>query len=166
MEKDTVYSMRLSRGVREALNRAAKKECRTVASLLNKVISDYLRKEGYLLKLEFGEERRRFPRSKINLPVTTFLEREPESEGSPGVVLDVSMSGVLVAYAKGSQIRFASNGGLPRFRVCFHFQKAEKELSFDCVARHLRDIGSEIQVGAGFDHPSKSDLQKLNSFLM
>lgn len=158
--------MRLHRKVREALNRAAQKECRTVASLLNKVIADYLEKEGYLVKPGFGEERRRFPRRKINLPVTTFPDRELKSEGFPGVVLDLSMGGLLLTYAKGTEIRFTSKGGLPRLRVCFHFPTAEKELSFDCVARHMRDMGSEIQVGASFDHPGKSDLLKLNSYLM
>jgi predicted DNA-binding protein len=166
LEKDTVYSMRLSRQFREALNRAAQKECRTVASLVNKVISDYLEKEGYLLKPEFEEERRRFPREKINLPITTFLEGELKDEAFPGVVLDVSMGGVLLTYAKGTDIRFTSKGGLPYFKVCLYLPKAEKQLSLDCVARHMRDIGSEIQVGTSFDHPSKSDLQQLSSYLI
>jgi hypothetical protein len=166
LEKDTVYSMRISRKFREALNRAAQKECRTVASLVNKVVSDYLDKEGYLLKSEFEDERRRFPREKINLPVTTFLEGEPKGEAFPGVVLDVSMGGVLLTYAKATEIRFTSKGGLPYFKVCLDLPKMEKQLSLDCVARHMRDIGSEIQVGTSFDHPSKNDLQRLNYFLI
>jgi hypothetical protein len=166
LEKDTVYSMRFSRKFREALNRAAQKECRTVASLVNKVITDYLEKEGFLLKTEFEEERRRFPREKINLPVTTFLEGELKGEAFPGVVLDVSMGGVLLTYAKGTDIRFTSKGGLPYFKVCLYLPKAEKQLSLDCVARHMRDIGSEIQVGTSFNHVSKSDLQQLSTYLI
>ena len=166
LEKNTVYSMRLSRKFRDALNRAAQKECRTVASLVNKIISDYLEKEGYLLNSGFDEERRRFPREKINLPVTTFLQGELKGEAFPGVVLDVSMGGVLLTYAKGTEIRFTSKGGLPYFKVCLYLPKAEKQLSLDCVARHMRDIGSEIQVGTSFDHASKSDLHQLSSYLI
>jgi PilZ domain len=165
LEKDTVYSMRLSRKFRDALNRAAQKECRTVASLVNKIISDYLEKEGYLLNSGFDEERRSFPREKINLPVTTFLQGELKGEAFPGVVLDVSLGGVLLTYAKGTEIRFTSKGGLPYFKVCLYLPKAEKQLSLDCVARHMRDIGSEIHVGTSFDHPSKNDLQQLNTYL-
>jgi hypothetical protein len=166
LEKGMVYSMRLSRKFRDALNRAAQKECRTVASLLNKIIADYLEKEGYLSKSEFEDERREFPREKINLPVLTFPEGELKSEAFPGVVLDVSLGGVLLTYAKGTEIRFTSKGGLPYFKVCLGLPKAEKQLSLDCVARHMRDIGSEIQVGTSFDHPSKSDLQELSSYLI
>ena len=45
-----------------------------MASLVNKIIADYLEKEGYLSKSEFEDERREFPREKINLPVLTFPE--------------------------------------------------------------------------------------------
>jgi predicted DNA-binding protein len=165
LEKNTVYSMRLSRKLREALNKAAQKECRTVASLVNKVIADYLEKEGYLLKSEVEAERRRFPREKINLPVTTFLDGELKGEAFPGVLLDASMGGFLLTYAKGTEIRFTSKGGLPYFKVGLCLPKTEKPLNLDCVARHMRDIGREIQVGTSFDHPSRSDLQQLNSYL-
>ena len=76
MQKDTVYSMRMNSKVREALKRAAKKEYRTVASLLDKIITDYLEKEGFLLRPEFGAERRKFPRRKITLPAKTYLGAE------------------------------------------------------------------------------------------
>ena len=158
--------MRLSRKFREALNRAAQKECRTVASLANKAIADYLEKEGYLSKSELDGERRRYPREKINLPVTTFPEGESKGEAFPGVVLDVSMGGVLLTYAKGTEIRFTSKGGLPYIKVCLYLPTAEKELSLDCVARHMRDMGREIQVGTSFDRPSKNDLQQLSSYLI
>ena len=166
MEKDTVYSMRISSKVREALNRAAKKECRTVASLFNKVITDYLEKEGFFPRLPFGEERRNFPRTRISLPTTTYLEKGLKAEAFPGVALDISRGGVLVTYAKGTDIRFTSKGELPRFRVSFHLLKGNKQLCFDCIARHMRDVGREIQVGANFSHPWENDLQNLAAYLM
>ena len=52
MKKDIVYSIRMSILVREALKRAAKKERRTVASLLDKIILDYLEEQRYLLPHE------------------------------------------------------------------------------------------------------------------
>ncbi len=166
MEKDAVYSMRMSTSVREALNRVAKKECRTVASLLNKIITDYLRKEGFLLRSELVEERRRFPRKKMNLPITTIIDKELKAEAFPGVALDISMGGVLVAYTKGTGIRFTSKGALPHFTIWLYFPKGLKPLCFDCIVRHMRDVGNEIQVGAGFVNPSKSDLKKLPPYLI
>jgi hypothetical protein len=166
MEKDAVYSMRMNRKIREALGRAAKKERRTVASLLDKVIVDYLQKEGFFLGSELGGERRRFARKKITLPARTILKDGSKSQSYPGVVLNISRGGVLVAYAKGSDMQFTSKGELPHFRVCFYVPQSRKELSFDCIARHMRDTGEEIQVGASFLDPSEEKLQKLSPYLM
>jgi hypothetical protein len=166
VEKDAVYSMRMSSRIREALRRAARKERRTVASLLDKVIADFLQKEGFLVGPELGGERRRFPRKKITLPARTILGTGPKTGTFPGVLLDVSRGGVLVTYAKGSEIRFTSEGELPHFRVCFHVPQNRKELCFDCIARHMRDIGEEIQVGAQFSDPGEKNLQKLAPYLM
>jgi hypothetical protein len=166
VQKDTVYSMRMSSKLREALRRAAKKERRTVASLLDKIITDFLQKEGFLSAPELGGERRRFVRKKITLPAKTILGTGTKKETSPGVILDLSRGGVLVTYVKGSEIKFTSKGELPRFRVCFHVPQARKELCFDCVARHMRDAGEAILVGASFSGPSKKSVEKLAPYLM
>jgi ribosomal protein S8 len=166
VEKDAVYSMRMNSKVREALRRAAKKERRTVASLLDKVITDFLQKEGFVKGPELGGERRRFPRKKITLPATTIVRSGAKAAIYPGVILDISRGGVLVTYAKGSEINFTSKGELPHFRVCFHVPQSRKQLCFDCVARHMRDTGEEIQVGAHFSDPSEKTVYKLAPYLM
>jgi len=80
--------------------------------------------------------------------------------------LDISRGGVLVTYAKGSEIKFTSKGELPHFRVCFQAPQSRKELCFDCVARHMRDTGDEIQVGANFSDPNEKSVQRLAPYLM
>jgi hypothetical protein len=166
VQKDTVYSMRMNSKVREALKRAAKKEYRTVASLLDKIITDYLEKEGFLLRPEFGAERRKFPRRKITLPAKTYLGAESKAASISGVVLDISKGGVLVTYAKGTNISFTSKGELPHLRVCFALPRARRDLSFECKACHMREEGHEIQVGASFINPGEKDLQRLSTYLM
>jgi hypothetical protein len=163
VEKDAVYSMRMNSKIREALGRAAKKERRTVASLLDKVITDFLQKEGFFLSSEMSGERRRFHRKKLTLPAMTILKNGSKSQAHPGVILNISIGGVLVTHAKGGDMQF---GELPHFRVCFSVPQNRKELCFDCVARHMRDTGEEIQVGANFIEPSEEKLQKLAPYLM
>ena len=166
MKKDAVYSIRMNSRVRETLKKAATKERRTVASLLDKIIIDYLAKTGFLAGPEFGAERRRCPRKKITMPAKTFMKREAEKEVVPGVVLDISFGGVLVTYPKGSEIRLTPMWELPHFEVCFELPGDDEALYFDCEARHMRDSGDEIQVGATFSNPRGTHLQKLNSYLM
>jgi predicted transcriptional regulator len=49
MGKDATYTLRLDSRVKDALKTAAKRDRRTVSSLLEKLIYDYLTKEGFHL---------------------------------------------------------------------------------------------------------------------
>ena len=115
MKKDAVYSMRMNSRVREALKAAARKERRTVASLLDKIIIEYLSQEGHI---NLDAERRNHRRTRITLPARSIVSEGSQKKSFPGVVLDLSMGGVLLTYAKGSDIPFSSVGKLPRFELC------------------------------------------------
>ena len=162
MKKDAVYSMRMSSRVREALKKAAQKERRTVASLLDKIIIDYLSQEGHI---NLDAERRNFSRTRITLPAKSIVHEGSLKKSFPGVVLDLSMGGVLLTYPKGSDIPFSSIGKLPRFELCIEDPHSHEQLSLNCDTRHMRDTGNEIQVGASFIEPGKQELQKLAAYL-
>ena len=55
MAKDTTYTLRINSKLKEALAVAAKKDRRTISSLLEKIIVDYLEKVG----IEWEEEGRK-----------------------------------------------------------------------------------------------------------
>jgi len=166
MKKDVVYSMRMTSIVREALKKAAIKERRTLASLLDKIITDYLQKEGFLTEAQVSEDRRRFPRQKIPLPAKTFFAVGDEVESFPSVIHDLSMGGIMVVFPKDSEIRFSSIGILPDFEVSFELPRADEQIHFGCDARHMRDTDSEIQVGASFSNVNEDDLQTLKNYIM
>ena len=161
MKKDAVYSMRMSSRVREALKKAAQKERRTVASLLDNIIIEYLSQEGHI---NLDAERRNFKRTRITLPAKSIVRDGIQEKAFPGVVLDLSMGGVLLTYAKGSDIPFSSVGKLPRFELCLEDPHSHEQLNINCDTRHMRDTGNEIQVGASFIDPGELDLQKLTAY--
>ncbi len=84
MKKDASYSIRLSTFVLQALRRAAKRDRRTVASLLEKIIFDYLEKEGFLPLSEIAGEHLKFRRKKLILPANTLVYLESNAESHPG----------------------------------------------------------------------------------
>jgi hypothetical protein len=55
MAKDTTYTLRINSKLKEALAVAAKKDRRTISSMLEKIIVDYLEKVG----IEWEEEERK-----------------------------------------------------------------------------------------------------------
>lgn len=161
MKKDAVYSMRMSSRVREALKKAALKERRTVASLLDKIIIEYLSQEGHI---NLDEERRNYRRTRITLPAKSIVSEGSRKKAFPGVVLDLSRGGVLLTYPKGSDMPFSSVGKLPRFELCIEDPHSHDQLSMKCDTRHMRDTGKEIQVGASFIDPGEQELEKLAAY--
>jgi hypothetical protein len=167
MRKDTIYSMRLSKRVLDALRQIAGRERRTVASLLDKIIADYLESEGFSTRNGFNEERRRFPRKKITLPGTTVLKAGPALEALPSVILDLSQGGVLLTYPKGSDLPVTSLGELPDFQLQFTLPPGGDIVQIECHAQRMSEAGSEIQVGATFRKPEEDEhIQKLKAYLV
>lgn len=164
--KDVVYTMRMNRRVRDALRAAAERDRRSVASLLDKILTEYLVREGFLKGRDFNADRRRSPRKKVTVPTRTYLKDGDTTTFVPGVVLDISKGGALITYHKGSEVKFTFEGDVSRFRVCFELPRASQELCFDCVPRHIRDSGQGIQVGAHFTSPNEKDLETLSKYLM
>jgi len=60
MAKDTTYTLRINSRLKEALAVAAKKDRRTISSLLEKITVDYLEKVG----IEWEEEERKKKKGK------------------------------------------------------------------------------------------------------
>ncbi len=166
MKKDIVYSIRMSILVREALKRAAKKERRTVASLLDKIILDYLEAQRYLLPHETGSDRRGHQRSKITLPATTTMDIDGHSDSFPCVITDIAMGGVFVTYPKGSKIKEAFLRELDRFNLSFKLPQTGEQLDFQCDARRMVEVDGEIQVGAILNEPADMDLNKVKHYLI
>jgi hypothetical protein len=164
MQKDVTFSMRMSKRMRGALTLVARKERRSVSSLLDKIISEYLEKQG--LSLGITDERREHPRKKMNLPSTTFFESVEGPTRVPSVVLDFSKGGVLVSFPKGSSIPFGSSRELPKFGLCFEIPSTGEEIRLNCAARRISDVGDEIQVGAMFEGGKADKIDKLGSYLM
>jgi hypothetical protein len=163
-KKDHVYSLRMSRAVREGLKRGAQKERRSVASLLDKLILDYLEKNGLLQESKVGAELRMFPRTKVTLPARATVD-DTQPKEIPCVVLDLSLGGVKVLYPMGSEIQVISSGKLPPFGLSFQVPQAEDHLHFHCQARHIREGSTGLQVGAMFSEPAEEDLRRLQRYI-
>ncbi len=166
MKKDIVYSIRMSLLVREALKRAAKKERRTVASLLDKIILDYLEEQRYLLPSETGSDRRNFQRNKITLPATTIINHGVTNETFPCVVIDIAMGGVLITYPKGSPVKTIFMQELRNFTLSFKLPETGDELHFLCDPRRMVEADNEIQVGAVLSETDEEALEKLKTYLI
>ena len=172
MKKDVVYSIRMSILVRESLKRAAVKERRTVASLLDKIILDYLEDEQYLQLPETGtdrrgfQDRREFKRKKITLPATLTLTVDGKTETFACAILDIAMGGVLVSFLRNSEIKINTSKDLQHFKLSFHLPQIEDQLHFQCDTLRIIEKDREIQIGAVIREPDDKTLKQLKFYLI
>ena len=166
MKKDTAYSMRMSSSLLHILKRAAHKDRRTVASLLNKIILDYLEKEDLIQSSDSNGERRRFQRMKIALPATAKVKTPSQVVSLPTVTLNISLGGVLVTYPREAGIVFTSMSEPPHFELSFKLPQSDDQIQIPCEASRLHNMFIEIQIGAKFSNPDEKDLRRLQTFLM
>jgi len=156
----------MSGKIRDLLKKAADAERRTVASLLDKIIIEYLQQSGYLPRQEFKQDKRRVARKKTMLPAMAMQDTADETESYPCLLLDISTGGVLLGFSKGSDLMIFSRGGLPRFRLAFTIPDIQRPVRFDCAARHMRDMGDAIQMGCMFESNSNNEKQALHNYLL
>ena len=172
MKKDVVYSIRMSVLVRESLKRAAQQERRTVASLLDKIILDYLEDERYFQLSETGsdrrgfQDRRGFKRKKIALPATLTIKVGGKTEIFTCVIIDIAMGGVLVSLPRSSKIKLNTTGGLPHFELSFYLPQIEEKLHFQCDTLRIIEKDREIQIGAVIREPDDETLKQLKFYLI
>jgi len=170
MKKDVVYSIRMSVLVRESLKRAAREDRRTVASLLDKIILDYLEDERNLQLSETEtdrrgfQDRRRFKRKKITLPATLTIKVGGKTETFACLIIDIARGGVLVSFPKSSKIKLSTEGDLPHFKLSFHLPQIKDKLHFQCDTFHIIKKDREIQIGAVIREPDDETLKQLKFF--
>lgn len=165
MKKDFISSIRMTSALRMALTRAARKERRTVASLLDKIILDYLESEGFVDATIIGSDRRKFKRVPSVLPATSRVNLDSGVEEHACVILNLSMGGVLVGFPKGSTVKLSMEGTLPHFELCFQLPKTSNTVHFDCRAHRINDTEGGIQVGAMFANSPSKHSQLLDAYL-
>lgn len=164
MPKEVIYSLRMSRELRDALKKAAKDESRTVASLLDKIITDYLAQKGLLSQLDGVKDQRWFTRKDIYKPATIFVEEKTEEKKVEIVVINISLGGVLIGYPKNSAVSF-STGQVPRFELCMDLAEEKQSICFECEASRMTDSGYGVQVAASFIDADPNDLHLLQAYL-
>jgi len=165
MKKQVIYSLRMNTAIRSALKKAAQEESRSVASLLDKLIKDYLAKKGLLNQLDAIKDQRWFTRKEIYKPAHILYGSDSETNKYGIVVLNISLGGVLIGFPKQKNI-FYSSDNFPRFGFCMELSDKEESICFNCETTRMLDSGYGVKVAANFIDADPNDLQLLKSYLL
>ncbi len=164
MRKERIYSLRLTSGMRKALDFAASRDRRSVASLLEKIIADYLNREGISWEEDrTDQDRREHPRKDVSLPARLIIQKNPEvTEQTEALVENISRGGAYVTYTNGHSSPWKLESEI---HLIVRIPRSEAPLELAC--RAVRVIREEQKVGVGLQYRGlfDEDLALIDGYL-
>jgi hypothetical protein len=163
MKKNRVFSVRLSSGMKRAMELAAKRDRRSIASLLEKIVADYLAKEGIDWEI-IQKDRRVYPRKDVSLPARLRIQKSPKGYyETEALVQNMSLGGAYVTYINGHTYPLAPAS---RVNLVMRIPRSVAPLDLDCRVVHISKNGGKIGVGIQYGLIAKENLAIIDRFLM
>ncbi len=134
--RDTAICFRTSEDLRKALEKISLVERRTLSSVIENILHDYIAQRE---PKAVNEEKRRYPRIRISAPA---LVSGLDGTVYAGVVNDVSLGGVNLSIPISFPRDMRPNS---KISVVFTLHMSEKPLTMECSLRHIHsDDGKSI----------------------
>ncbi len=150
--------------MRKALNFAASRDRRSVASLLEKIIADYLNREGVSWEEDrTHQDRREHSRKDVSLPARLIIQKNPEvTEQTEVLVEKISRGGAYVTYTNGHSSPWKLESEI---RLIVRIPSSAAPLELACGAvRVIRDA-QKVGVGLQYRGLLDEDLALIHRYL-
>jgi hypothetical protein len=163
MKKDITICFRTSDGLRNALDKVAREDRRSLSSVIELVLTDYLEKSGEYMK---EHEKRRFTRKKVAFPAFIQGSSKEGEVHDAGVIVDISLGGLRVSLPKECTSKVYTDTEKAQFETSFVLPEENKSIKVTCRPNRVIPINGNIQVGASFVDVDFTNYQKLQQYLM
>ncbi len=141
--------MRLNRNMKRVLEGLARSEKRSLSSLVENILADYLTEKG--IEWEH-EERRSYPRKVIEMPARFHIRSRQPSQDYEVFIKDISEAGAYAVYRDtGSIDKILKKGVSLKANLIFQAPNINKPVTLSCevvrisMDRHTIGIGMEYK---------------------
>jgi hypothetical protein len=162
MKKESLICFRASKELHESLSQAAKEDRRSLSSMVEMILTNYLKGKKAFQNVE--KEKRQFQRKALSVPAV-INQQEPGQMGI-GAITEISLGGVKVLIPKDFkyQILIDSNGS--KFEIVFNLPTENKPIRMSCESIRVVDTEDSIHVGASFIDGDFGSYKALQKYLM
>ena len=159
MKKDVTICFRTSDDLRASLEKVADGERRSLSSIIETVLFNYLKDKSGLKNLK--SERRNYPRKEVSLPAFVYKRDSKESTLQTGIIFDLSLGGLRVSIPEDYD---AEQDG--QFDTIFTIPTEKTPIKMKCTIKRILD-GTENtkEIGADFVDGDFPGYQKLHKYL-
>jgi hypothetical protein len=160
MKKDLTICFRTSDDLRTSLEKIATDERRSLSSIIETILYDFLKQKKALQSLK--QERRRYPRKPVSFPTFVYKSGSEEQALQPGTIVDISLGGIRILIPYEAKVDEAANIG-----TLFTLPNEKIPLKMHCAVNRVIPAEENIkEVGASFVDSDFASYQKLQNYLV
>ena len=163
MKKPITICFRTSEELRNALETVAREDRRSLSSMIELVLTDYLKRNR-----DFSDrdqvERRRYPRKQVNVAAYVRISGGDITQHG-GVILDVSLGGIAIAVPNECALKI-SKGEKSPFEASFVFPSEREPVRLVCKPERVVPSNGNAYVGASFVDADFTAYQRLQQYLV
>ncbi|MDD5244383.1 MAG: PilZ domain-containing protein [Syntrophorhabdaceae bacterium] len=160
MKKDLTICFRTSDDLRTSLEKIATDERRSLSSIIETILYDFLKQKKALQSLK--KERRRYPRKPVSFPTFVYKSGSEEQALQPGTIVDISLGGIRILIPYEAKVDEAANIG-----TLFTLPNEKIPLKMHCAVNRVIPAEENIkEVGASFVDSDFASYQKLQNYLV
>ncbi len=164
MRKDVTICFRTRKEIRDAIEEIKEKTKRSVSTVIEEIITCYLRDNQ---TSEYGKnEQRRFKRTRVSIPVVISETSVQTRMLEAGVIHDISLGGLRISLPAGvaSEAILSSRGH--EFETIFTLPDEKRPISIKCKPTRVISTDNVKQIGATFIDSDFNSYQALQSYLI
>lgn len=164
MQKDTTICFQTSSETKACLEKIAAKEDRSVSSLVESIIHNYLKND----KPVEGtcQNRRRFERKKITIPAYIGYTRWQRDDFEESTILDISLGGIKMSIPKGAKVDVHNVRDSEEISIIFRIPSCYWPISVKITPQAVFESTDNIQIGASIINPDFQAYTALQKYLM
>ena len=160
MKKDLTICFRTSDDLRTSLEKIAADERRSLSSIIETILYDFLKQKKALQSLK--KERRRYPRKPVSFPTFVYKSGSEEQALQPGTIVDISLGGIRILIPYDAKVDETANMG-----TLFTLPNEKVPLKMHCAVNRVIPAEENIkEVGASFVDSDFASYQKLQNYLV
>jgi hypothetical protein len=163
-KKDVTICFRTSEDLRNAIEKYAVENNRTLSSMIESILSGYLKKQaGYKCS---DQEKRCHMRNPVSVPAFISEVNAESKSYQPGVITDISLGGIQISMRKEALDKINLDNSTAAFEVMFVLPEATQPLNIQCKPTRFVDNQEDVQVGAAFVDSDFKSYQTLQKYLI
>jgi hypothetical protein len=164
MTKNITICFRTNDDLRRALAKTSKQERRSLSSMIENILIEYLEDEKAFSRTK--EEKRRFPRKPLEAPALIRGLTPDGKDVSAGIVLNMSIGGLQVSIPSNYECQISEDQENAKFSVVFTLPESKRPLTVQCALQHASSINGDTNIGASFCDSDFTSYQAIQNYLI